>query len=67
MQAVEDQISHFGQTPAQLFRRPHPRRGPPPPPTANPLLHSPELKVTPLASSQSRRCISPRAFLPSLP
>ncbi|KAK9836952.1 hypothetical protein WJX81_002248 [Elliptochloris bilobata] len=40
--AVEDQIRHFGQTPAQLFRRRHPRRGPPPPPTAAPLLNGPD-------------------------
>jgi hypothetical protein len=42
MQAIEDQISHFGQTPAQLFRRRHPRRGPPPPAATQPLLNAPD-------------------------
>ena len=42
IQAVEDQISHFGQTPAQLFRRRHPRRGPPPPAATQPLLNAPD-------------------------
>lgn len=32
--AIEDQIANFGQTPIQLFRKKHPRRGPP-----NPLSH----------------------------
>lgn len=32
--AIEDQIANFGQTPIQLFRKKHPRRGPP-----NPLAH----------------------------
>lgn len=41
-QAVEDQISHFGQAPAQLFRRRHPRRGPPPPAATQPLLNAPD-------------------------
>ncbi|KZV43357.1 BEACH domain-containing protein lvsC-like, partial [Dorcoceras hygrometricum] len=27
--AIEDQIANFGQTPIQLFRKKHPRRGPP--------------------------------------
>lgn len=40
--AVEDQISHFGQTPAQLFRRKHPKRGPPPPAAGQPLLNAPD-------------------------
>jgi len=40
--AVLDQIREFGQTPAQLFRRKHPRRTPPPP-AAAPLLHAPDV------------------------
>eukprot|EP00887_Chlorella_sp_A99_P003486 scaffold7.g3486.t1 len=31
-----------GGTPMQLFRKPHPRRGPPPPPQLNPLLNAPD-------------------------
>ncbi|KAF5183051.1 Beach domain-containing protein b [Thalictrum thalictroides] len=27
--AIEDQIANFGQTPVQIFRKKHPRRGPP--------------------------------------
>lgn len=27
--AIEDQIANFGQTPIQIFRKKHPRRGPP--------------------------------------
>lgn len=27
--AIEDQIANFGQTPIQIFRMKHPRRGPP--------------------------------------
>ncbi len=42
MQAVEEQIQHFGQTPSQLFRRRHPKRGLPPPPAAAPLLNAPD-------------------------
>ncbi|CAI5531480.1 unnamed protein product [Closterium sp. Naga37s-1] len=38
--ANEEQIAAFGQTPAQLFRRPHEPRGPPPR-AARPLLHRP--------------------------
>ncbi|CAI5530381.1 unnamed protein product [Closterium sp. Naga37s-1] len=38
--AIEEQIAAFGQTPAQLFRRPHEPRGPPPR-AARPLLHRP--------------------------
>ncbi len=54
--AVEDQISHFGQTPSQLFRRRHPRRGPPPPPTAHPLLNGPDaMKLTTVGMPPSRR------------
>ncbi|GJP81202.1 hypothetical protein CLOP_g11369 [Closterium sp. NIES-67] len=38
--AIEEQIAAFGQTPAQLFRRPHEPRGPPLR-AARPLLHRP--------------------------
>ncbi|KAK9905588.1 hypothetical protein WJX75_002584 [Coccomyxa subellipsoidea] len=54
--AVEDQISHFGQTPSQLFRRRHPRRGAPPPPTGHPLLNGPDaMKLTTVGMPPSRR------------
>ena len=54
--AVEDQISHFGQTPSQLFRRKHPRRGPPPPPSAHPLLNGPDaMKLSTVGMPPSRR------------
>ena len=36
------QVTHFGATPAQLFRRPHPQRGRPPPPSADPLWNAPD-------------------------
>jgi hypothetical protein len=55
--AVEDQIGHFGQTPAQLFRRRHPKRGPPPPPAAHPLLNGPDaMKLTTVGMPPSKRC-----------
>ncbi|KAH9329817.1 hypothetical protein KI387_001925, partial [Taxus chinensis] len=38
--AVEDQIANFGQTPIQLFRKKHPKRGPPEP-IAHPLYYAP--------------------------
>lgn len=38
--SVEDQIANFGQTPLQLFKRPHPKRGPAMP-LARPLFFSP--------------------------
>ncbi|KAJ6805209.1 BEACH domain-containing protein B [Iris pallida] len=38
--AIEDQIANFGQTPIQLFRKKHPRRGPPIP-IAHPLYFAP--------------------------
>ncbi|KAH0684869.1 hypothetical protein KY289_022621 [Solanum tuberosum] len=38
--AIEDQIANFGQTPIQLFRKKHPRRGPPIP-IAHPLRFAP--------------------------
>lgn len=38
--AIEDQIANFGQTPTQIFRKKHPRRGPPIP-IAHPLYFAP--------------------------
>ncbi|KAK8696551.1 hypothetical protein V6N13_001684 [Hibiscus sabdariffa] len=38
--AIEDQIANFGQTPMQIFRKRHPRRGPPIP-IAHPLSFAP--------------------------
>ncbi|KAH0452153.1 hypothetical protein IEQ34_019452 [Dendrobium chrysotoxum] len=38
--AIEDQIANFGQTPIQIFRKKHPRRGPPMP-IAHPLYFAP--------------------------
>lgn len=38
--AIEDQIANFGQTPIQIFRKKHPRRGPPIP-IAHPLRFAP--------------------------
>ncbi|KAI4337584.1 hypothetical protein L6164_015981 [Bauhinia variegata] len=39
--AIEDQIANFGQTPIQIFRKKHPRRGPPVP-IAHPLYFAPD-------------------------
>lgn len=39
--AIEDQIANFGQTPIQMFRKKHPRRGPPIP-IAHPLYFAPD-------------------------
>ncbi|KAL6873753.1 hypothetical protein ACP4OV_013835 [Aristida adscensionis] len=39
--AIEDQIANFGQTPIQIFRMKHPRRGPPIP-IAHPLYFAPK-------------------------
>jgi hypothetical protein len=39
--AIEDQIANFGQTPIQIFRKKHPRRGPPIP-IAHPLYFAPQ-------------------------
>ncbi|XP_042020550.1 BEACH domain-containing protein B-like isoform X1 [Salvia splendens] len=38
--AIEDQIANFGQTPIQIFKKKHPRRGPPIP-IAHPLRYAP--------------------------
>ncbi|KAJ7525246.1 hypothetical protein O6H91_17G043300 [Diphasiastrum complanatum] len=38
--AIEDQIASFGQTPMQLFRKKHPKRGPPTP-ASHPLYYAP--------------------------
>ena len=55
-QAVEDQISYFGQTPSQLFRRAHPRKGPSPSPSLRPLLNCPEaMRLTPVNTPQAKR------------
>mmetsp|Transcript_2662 Transcript_2662/g.7541 ORF Transcript_2662/g.7541 Transcript_2662/m.7541 type:complete len:1630 (-) Transcript_2662:717-5606(-) len=43
--AVRDQIGHFGQTPVQLFKRRHVKRGTPPPPSVNPLLNAPDVMI----------------------
>nr|CAD1832089.1 unnamed protein product [Ananas comosus var. bracteatus] len=49
--AIEDQIANFGQTPIQLFRKKHPRRGPPIP-IAHPLYFAPgSITLTSCASN----------------
>lgn len=49
--AIEDQIANFGQTPIQIFRKKHPRRGPPIP-IAHPLYFAPgSIKLTSVVSS----------------
>jgi WD40 repeat protein len=51
--AIEDQIANFGQTPIQIFRKKHPRRGPPIP-IAHPLRFAPaSINLTSLVSSTS--------------
>ena len=53
---MEDQISYFGQTPSQLFRRAHPRRGAAPSPAFKPLLNCPEaMRLTPINTAQAKR------------
>ncbi|KAK4792509.1 hypothetical protein SAY86_022944 [Trapa natans] len=48
--AIEDQIANFGQTPIQIFRKKHPRRGPPIP-IAHPLYFAPSsIKLTSIVS-----------------
>lgn len=59
LQAVEDQISNFGQTPSQVFRKKHPRRSPPPSPAARPLLNGPDaMKLTTVGMPPAKRCDS---------
>lgn len=56
--AIEDQIANFGQTPIQIFRMKHPRRGPPIP-IAHPLYFAPQsitLTSSVLSSSVSHMC-----------
>uniref|UniRef100_A0A0A9DC66 BEACH domain-containing protein n=1 Tax=Arundo donax TaxID=35708 RepID=A0A0A9DC66_ARUDO len=49
--AIEDQIANFGQTPIQIFRKKHPRRGPPIP-IAHPLYFAPQsITVTSIVPS----------------
>ncbi|MED6109928.1 hypothetical protein PIB30_038190 [Stylosanthes scabra] len=51
--AVEDQIANFGQTPIQIFRKKHPRRGPPIP-IAHPLRFAPDsITLTSIVSNTS--------------
>lgn len=51
--AIEDQIANFGQTPIQIFRKKHPRRGPPIP-IAHPLYFAPgSISLTSVVSSTS--------------
>ncbi|KAA8528370.1 hypothetical protein F0562_035725 [Nyssa sinensis] len=58
--AIEDQIANFGQTPIQIFRKKHPRRGPPIP-IAHPLHFAPgSINLTSVVSSTSH---SPSAVL----
>ncbi|GFY85908.1 binding protein [Actinidia rufa] len=58
--ALEDQIANFGQTPIQIFRKKHPRRGPPIP-IAHPLHFAPgSINLTSIVSSTSN---SPSAVL----
>ncbi|CAL5383977.1 unnamed protein product [Camellia sinensis] len=58
--ALEDQIANFGQTPIQIFRKKHPRRGPPIP-IAHPLHFAPgSINLTSIISSGSN---SPSAVL----
>ncbi|XP_024170395.1 BEACH domain-containing protein B isoform X2 [Rosa chinensis] len=52
--AIEDQIANFGQTPIQIFRKKHPRRGPPIP-IAHPLRFAPSsINMTSIVSSASQ-------------
>ncbi|KAA3476611.1 BEACH domain-containing protein B-like isoform X3 [Gossypium australe] len=51
--AIEDQIANFGQTPIQIFRKRHPRRGPPIP-IAHPLSFAPaSISLTSILSCMS--------------
>ncbi|XP_024540202.1 BEACH domain-containing protein B isoform X1 [Selaginella moellendorffii] len=53
--SVEDQIANFGQTPIQLFKKKHPKRGPPVP-LLRPLYYSPA--STTLVSTIPSRSLS---------
>lgn len=58
--AIEDQIANFGQTPIQIFKKKHPRRGPPIP-IAHPLRYAPgSINLTSIVSCSSN---SPSAVL----
>ncbi|CAN4092325.1 unnamed protein product [Withania somnifera] len=60
--AIEDQIANFGQTPIQLFRKKHPRRGPPIP-IAHPIQFAPgSINLTSIASCASS-CPSATLFV----
>lgn len=49
--SIEDQIANFGQSPIQIFRKKHPRRGPPIP-IAHPLYFAPaSIALTSIVSS----------------
>ncbi|KAH6788519.1 binding protein [Perilla frutescens var. frutescens] len=51
--AIEDQIANFGQTPIQIFKKKHPRRGPPIP-IAHPLRYAPgSINLTSIVSCSS--------------
>ncbi|KAJ4830317.1 hypothetical protein Tsubulata_011294 [Turnera subulata] len=51
--AIEDQIANFGQTPIQIYRKKHPRRGPPIP-IAHPLYFAPgSINLTSVVSGAS--------------
>lgn len=53
--AIEDQIANFGQTPIQIFRKKHPRRGPPFP-IAHPLYFAPgSINLTSIVCSTSNQ------------
>ncbi|BFG19464.1 hypothetical protein CerSpe_057380 [Prunus speciosa] len=53
--AIEDQIANFGQTPIQIFRKKHPRRGPPIP-IAHPLRFAPgSINLTSIVCSSSHQ------------
>ncbi|CAA6657804.1 unnamed protein product [Spirodela intermedia] len=60
--AIEDQIANFGQTPIQLFRKKHPRRGPPIP-IAHPLYFAPASITLTSIVSPTAQLQSPVLFL----
>ncbi|KAL5212760.1 hypothetical protein ABZP36_023607 [Zizania latifolia] len=59
--AIEDQIANFGQTPIQIFRKKHPRRGPPIP-IAHPLYFAPQ-SITVTSVVPSTNSSSPVLFV----